>query len=169
MTGMEVRLATEADVDQIGRVHAVSRNAAYAGLVPADALARVTPQSQARAWRERLAEAPEPFAVHVVVVDGTVQGVAMGSADGSTATLHVLHVLPSLHGSGAGRLLHDAVVRDFARWECSTAELWVLEGNERAQAFYRRNGWAHDGGRDVHPVGGADVPILRYRRPVASP
>ena len=165
---MEVRLATEADVDAIGRVHALSRNAAYAGLVPADALARVTPQSQARAWRERLAETPDPFAVHVVVVDRTVQGVAMGSADGSTATLAVLHVLPSLHGSGAGRLLHDTVMRDFARWGCSTAELWVLEGNERAQAFYRRNGWVHDGGRDVHPIVGADVPILRYRRPIAT-
>ena len=164
---MEVRLATEADVDEIGRVHAFSRNAAYAGLVPADALARVTPQSQARVWQERLAGASEPFAVHVVVVDAAVQGFAMGSAVGSTATLDALHVLPALHGRGAGRLLHDAVVRDFVRWGCRTAELWVLEGNERAQAFYRRNGWTHDGGRDAHPVGGADVPILRYRRPVA--
>ena len=158
---MELRRATSADADQIGRVHAASRNAAYAGLVPAEALARVTPRSQARVWRERLAEAAEPSAAHVAVVDGTVQGFVMGSAIGETATLDALHVLPVLHGSGAGRLLHDAVLGDFARWGCTTAELWVLEGNERAQAFYRRHGWTHDGGRDVHPVGGADVPILR--------
>jgi ribosomal protein S18 acetylase RimI-like enzyme len=106
--------------------------------------------------------------VYVVREDGTVEGFTMGAAEVQTATLHGIHVLPARHGSGAGQALHDRLVEDFATWGCSAAQLWVLEGNERAQSFYRRNGWALDGGRDVATIGGAGVPILRYRRPVTS-
>jgi ribosomal protein S18 acetylase RimI-like enzyme len=165
---MEIRTATQDDAAAIGRVHALSRNAAYAGLVPAEALARVTPDSQAAYWRDRLAREPQPHAVYVAVLGGTVDGFTMGAGRGGTATLHAIHVLPSGHGGGAGQALHDHLVADFAAWGCTTAELWVLQGNERAQSFYRRNGWAFDGGRDAHTVGGVDVPILRYRREVRS-
>jgi ribosomal protein S18 acetylase RimI-like enzyme len=168
MSGMEIRPAGPADAEAIGSVHARSRAVAYDGLVPRHALAQVTPDSQADYWRERLAVEPDPHAVYVVVVDGIVAGFALGSAVGRTATLNALHVLPALHGSGAGHALHDRLLGDFAAWGCTTAELWVLEGNERAQAFYRRHGWSHDGTRDAHAVGGVDVPILRYRRPVTS-
>ena len=45
---MLVRLYAEADLERIGWVHSHSRQSAYAGLVPADALAQVTPERQAR-------------------------------------------------------------------------------------------------------------------------
>lgn len=163
---MEIRRALPDDVEDIGRVHALSRNAAYGGLVPSDALARVTSATQTGCWRDRLAVEPEPHAVYVLELDGVVEGFAMGAASGTTATLNALHVLPKLHGTGAGRLLHDRLLDDFASWRCTTAELWVLEGNERAQAFYRRQGWTHDGDTDMHDVGGVDVHALHYRRPV---
>ena len=92
----------------------------------------------------------------------------LGSGSGPLATLHAIHVLPELHGSGAGQLLHDHMVAEFWSWNCSMAHLWVLEGNARAQAFYRRNGWALNGGRDINDIGGALVPIVRYRLPLAS-
>jgi GNAT superfamily N-acetyltransferase len=166
---MEIRPATTDDVEGIGRVHALSRNAAYAGLVPVDALARVTPASQAEHWRARLAAEPEPFSLYVGTVDGRIEGFALGSGRDGEATMNALHVLPALHGTGAGQALHDRLLDDFAGWGCGTAVLWVLEGNERAQSFYRRNGWVHDGGRGSHDLGGVDVPVLRYRRPVTSP
>ncbi len=165
---MEIRPAGPEDAEAIGRVHALSRTAAYDGLVPPQALARVTPESQAAYWAERLAVEADPHAAYVLVVDGTVEGFALGSGVDRTATLHALHVLPRRHGSGAGRALHDRLLDDFAAWGCTTAELWVLEGNERAQSFYRRHGWSHDGTRDTHAVGGVDVPILRYCRPVTT-
>ncbi len=164
---MQVRAATPADVDAIGRVHAESRRATYVDLVPDHALRQLTATSQARYWRERLAAEPSPFCVYVAEVDGAqVAGFAMGSAEGATATLHAIHLLPAALGSGAGGRLHEAVLADFAGWGCTAAELWVLDGNERAQAFYRREGWSADGTRDAHVIGGVEVPILRYRRPV---
>jgi GNAT superfamily N-acetyltransferase len=165
---MEIRRATADDVDGIGRVHALSRNAAYTGLVPDDALARITPMSQAEHWRARLAAQRQPFAMYVATAEGRIEGLALGFGRGEEATLSALHVLPALHGTGAGQALHDRLFADFGSWGCGTAVLWVLEGNERAQSFYRRNGWVLDGGRKLHDLGGVDVPVLRYRRPVTS-
>ena len=58
MTSIMVRPYDEGDLLPVGRVHALSRRAAYAGLVPADALAKVTPETQVEVWRERLSRAP---------------------------------------------------------------------------------------------------------------
>jgi hypothetical protein len=44
------------------------------------------------------------------------------------------------------------------------AALWVLVGNERAQRFYRADGWARDGSRRLDAVWGAAVDEVRYRR-----
>jgi GNAT superfamily N-acetyltransferase len=165
---MSLRRGSAQDAEAVGRVHAVSRAAAYAHLVPAQALAEVTPQTQARYWRRRLHTELHPHAMYVAEVDGTVQGFAMGSAPGTTATLHALHVVPEVQGTGTGRLLHDAVLHEFEAWGCTAAELWVLDGNERAQEFYRRHGWLPDGGRDSHEIGGVTVSILRYRRDISA-
>lgn len=163
---MDIRAARPEDVAGIGRVHALSRNAAYVDLLPADALASVTPARQAEYWRLRLDTEAEPHAAYVATVDGEVQGFTVGKADGVAATLDAIHVLPALHGSGAGQALHDRLLADFRSWGCREASLWVLEGNERAQSFYRRNGWTHDGERGRHSVGGVEAAVLRYRRPL---
>lgn len=160
---MKPRRGSAADADAIGRVHAISRRAAYEGIVPAEALATLTTESQASYWRERLSTDPEPFSVYVVEVDETVEAFAMASARPPVATLHAIHVVPDLQGSGVAQRLHAAMLDDFTAWGCTTAELWVLDGNERAQAFYRRLGWVHDGEQDTHAIGGVDVSILRYR------
>jgi GNAT superfamily N-acetyltransferase len=163
--GVQVRRYRDDDVLQIGAVHAASRRAAYAGLVAPEALAQVTLETQAEAWRRRLTEGPYPRSMLVVEHpdNGQVTGFVFGSGSGPVATLHAIHVLPERHGSGAGQSLHDHMVAEFREWNCSTAKLWVVEGNARAQAFYRRNGWSLDGGRDTNDIGGALAPIVRYR------
>lgn len=161
---VQIRPATPSDLDAIGRVHALSRRAAYVGLVPSDALARVTPEGQAEVWRGRLTAVADPHAVHVAVVDDLVQGFVVGESEGRTGLLVAIHTLPEQHGAGVGQRLHDRLLADFEEWRCVTAELWVLEGNERAQSFYRRNHWTHDGTRQPHTVGGTVVPTLRYVR-----
>jgi GNAT superfamily N-acetyltransferase len=161
---MTLRRGSVADADDIGRVHAISRRAAYRELVPAEALATLTAEGQASYWRERLSTEPEPFSVHVAEADGAVVAFAMGSARPPVATLNAIHVVPDLHGSGVAQRLHASLLGDFSGWGCTSAELWVLDGNGRAQAFYRRLGWVPDGERDAHAIGGVRVPILRYRR-----
>ena len=161
---MPIRPATSDDLAAVGRVHALSRNAAYAGLLPADALAQVTPARQEAVWRERLADAPERSALLVATYDGEVVGFTQGEARGDVGHLNALHLLPERHGGGAGQALHDALLERFAAWGCTSATLYVVRGNERAQSFYRRNGWTHDGTTSSHEVGGVVVPVLLYRR-----
>ena len=43
------------------------------------------------------------------------------------------------------------------------AILWVLEGNERGERFYRAAGWERHG-RKLDTFGGAEVSELRYRK-----
>ena len=159
---MKVRPYTPDDIPAIGLVHAASRRAAYAGLLPAEALGRVTSATQTAHWRDRMATEAEPHALYVAESDDGLEGFALGTADGPTATLAAIHLLPHRHGTGAGQLLHDTVLDDFRAWSCTTAELWVVEGNERAQSFYRRNGWISDGTRSSHELGGVPVAIIRY-------
>jgi GNAT superfamily N-acetyltransferase len=168
MVLVRIRPATPSDLEEVGRVHALSRNAAYVGLVPARALARVTPRTQTDVWRRRTSTAAPRSVLLVAEVDDEVVGFTFASADGTTAELAALHVLSDLHGSGTGQALHDGVLDRVRSWGCDVVELWVLRGNERAQSFYRRNGWVHDGTTASHDVGGVDVPILRYARPVTT-
>lgn len=41
--------------------------------------------------------------------------------------------------------------------------LWVLAGNERAQHFYRPDGWRSDGQRRDDQLSGAAVTTVHYR------
>ncbi|WP_160009653.1 GNAT family N-acetyltransferase [Nocardioides sp. AX2bis] len=128
----------------------------------------MTPEQQATVWRARLAGLPEQHAGIVVEHDGVVVGFALAQlGPESDAELNAIHVLPEQQGTGAGQALMNAVIDAFCQWGVVEARLHVIEGNERAQAFYRRNGWRVCGPAGSHEVGGAVVPILEYRRVVA--
>ena len=166
--GQRVRRWAPVDLERIGLVHSRSRQDAYASLVPAEALARVTPEQQVRVWTARLSTLPAQHAAIVVEHQGDGVGFAVAQLDAeSGAELNAIHVLPEHHGTGAGQSLMDAVIKAFGTWGVAEAHLHVIEGNERAQAFYRRNGWRLHGSAGAHEVGGATVPILEYRLVVA--
>ena len=50
-----------------------------------------------------------------------------------------LYVLPRRHGTGLGQALLDLALG------VDPAYLWIMAGNPRAEAFYRRNGFVPDG------------------------
>lgn len=170
---MHVRDWQDDDLPTIGRLHAESRHHAYADLVAPAALARVSSATQEAVWHARWADLRDgaaqgrPYVALVAEKDGKAVGFAvafvLGRLDeGSGAELNALHVLPSHHGTGVAHALMDAVVDAMTSWDVATAHLFVLEGNERAQAFYRRTGWVLCGPAGTHDVGGAEVPVLRY-------
>ena len=113
-------------------------------------------------------DAPARSALLVATDDGEVVGFTQGEYRDGVGHLNAIHLLPERRGGGGGQALHDALLEQFVAWGCVRATLFVVRGNERAQSFYRRNGWAHDGATSSHEVGGVDVPVLRYRRPVTS-
>ncbi|TSE01262.1 GNAT family N-acetyltransferase [Skermania sp. ID1734] len=92
----------------------------------------------------------------VAVDEGRVVGfVSVDSAAG--LELHALYVRASLHGSGLADALLTAAIAD------EPCQLWVFDRNARAQAFYRRHGFAPDGEHRIEPFTG--LTEMRMARP----
>lgn len=141
-----VRLGQVEDVPAIARVHVVSWQETYRGLMSDQLLDNPGfIAARERFWTAALTD--ERFAQNRIAVaehDGDVIGIAMSGppqdADASwSVQLYVIYLLAANLGSGAGSALLNAVIdsRD-------TAALWVADPNPRAQAFYRKLGFIPD-------------------------
>jgi len=135
-----------------------SWQAAYEGLIPADFLARLSASSRAAAWARRIGDGG---GVLVAEEDGVIAGFAAFGP----SQLYALYLLPEFWGRGLGRALHDRVVEEMSG---ESAVLWVLATNERAKAFYVRQGWVDDDARQTETVDEGRVTLeeMRFRRPL---
>ena len=100
------------------------------------------------------------------VADGAPVADAGDSQD-DVGEVFELYVDPAAQGRGGGRRLLDAAVDGFNASGFVRAELSVLAGNTRAQAFYRTNGWRPTGRVDHLDLGPIQVDEHRYARPLA--
>jgi ribosomal protein S18 acetylase RimI-like enzyme len=155
-----LRTAVPADAVAGATLHAACWREAYGPYVDS-ALLEERLADTARwtaAWTKHLVDGPPRV---VAEVDGELVGFAVvgPGRDDDGATPHELHALytrAAYWGSGLGQALWDAVRPDCA---CS---LWVLEANDRAQAFYRRNGFAPDGQREHYAgLGAWEIRMVR--------
>ena len=76
--------------------------------------------------------------------------------------IYSIYLDPEQWGRGVARELMRTVVAEAGA--STRIMLWVLAENERAQHFYRRNGFAPDGVEKLAPVGGAELLEVRYLR-----
>jgi GNAT superfamily N-acetyltransferase len=148
----EIRPAAAMDAAGIATVQTEVWRDAYAGLLPADFLARRVITTDI--WLNRIMKLGAQFAVQVAVDDtGTVVGFALtgpavgpaASEDESVGQLYAIYVLAAYWGTGIGYDLHRAAIDDLRAEGFSEAILWVLPGNARAIAFYERQGWSDRG------------------------
>jgi ribosomal protein S18 acetylase RimI-like enzyme len=143
--GYVVRGMRPSDAADVGRVHVEVWRQAYAALMRANVLAALDPEAAVERWRKALAQPPDEVRRLVgIAPSGDVVAVAMSgpSRDRDAPTpweLWAVNVLDAHHGSGLADLLMEQLVGD------EPATLWVVQGNERAVAFYRRHGFRADG------------------------
>ncbi|WP_374010809.1 N-acetyltransferase family protein [Leifsonia sp. LS-T14] len=161
MDAITVRPATVDDAAGIAHVHVTAWREAYAGRMPADFLASLDEERRARGWVTILVDGTTD--AFVAERDGTIIGWATagpGRDDDAPRAreLEGLYVLAAAYGTGAGQLLLDAAIGD------APAYLWVMDGNARAESFYRRNGFTPDGATITHPVGPTSVLAVRLTR-----
>ncbi len=146
-----VRAPEPEDAPGMARVHVESWQQTYRGLV-ADAILDDPGFLTRRVAFWEAAISDPRWDTHrsaVATRDDEVIGIALsgpplGDAGRWERQLYVLYVLAHAHGSGAGALLLDAVTEADV-----PTMLWVADPNPRAQAFYRKSGFAFDGGRQV--------------------
>lgn len=142
----DVRRAEPADALDMARVHVDTWRETYRGLMK-DA---VLDDPGLLNWREKFwaAALTDPkYRENTVAVashEDDLVGIAMaGPASGDTnepQQLHLLYAYAVFHGSGVGAALLNAVIDP-----TEPASFWVADPNPRAQAFYRKNGFATDG------------------------
>ncbi|GAA4835049.1 GNAT family N-acetyltransferase [Garicola koreensis] len=129
---------------RLARVHTTSWKQAYQGVLPdrfwdAEALT-----DRVRMWSEVIADQEHRSCARVAELNGNIIGVAMvadprdDDVEAETELL-LIYLLAEHYGSGAA----DALLTDLLGE--ASASLWVLKSNQRAQAFYRKHGFAPDG------------------------
>jgi len=148
------------DLDEMGRVHVQVWREAYAGLLPDDYLAALDPTFGPTRWRERFGTSEWVSWWLARDEDGIAGMATSGPARDEDAPvaleLYAINVLRRAHGTGLADDLMARAIGD------RPAYLWVLDGNDRAIAFYRRHGFVDEGGRKPEP--GTGVVELRMAR-----
>lgn len=158
----------------VAKVHLATRRGAYAHLLPAAALAGMTEASLHRWWEQRMATAPAPHRLLVAVdrhsPDEVLGFAHIGPGEQELGELYALHVHPAAQGRQLGALLLGAAGEALHGLAYQRARLWVLEGNENAQGFYRRHGWCQvQDLRREEDIEGALVCEVAYERDLAGP
>jgi ribosomal protein S18 acetylase RimI-like enzyme len=165
---LTVRAARPGDAPGIARVHVASWNAAYRGVIADAALDALRDDRLAQEWRAEIEQPEAPGAAVAVVEDRRrVIGYSRyGPARDedldprATGEVYGFYLHPDAWGRGAGRALMEHVQADLCAGGFTDAVLWVVQVNERAQAFYRALGFAPDGRDDKLCIG---APEYRFR------
>jgi len=162
---LTVRRAVPGDEMAVAVVHVRSWQLGYRGLVPDEVLAAMRPEDRLARYDFGPERADGPLTLVAVDGDDLVGFATIGPArEGPGGELWGLYVDPDHWRLGVGRLLIEQARAWLRRRGFSEAILWVMAGNERAERFYRADGWMPDGGRKREEHWGVVVNELRYRR-----
>ncbi|WP_125777556.1 GNAT family N-acetyltransferase [Antribacter gilvus] len=161
-----IRPATAADAEKIAQVDIASWRGAYSELLSDAYLASLDVHDRAGEWQKALTA----NGAKVLVAEdgsGTVGFTSVGpsrdeDAEPGDLEIYAIYLHPRAWGSGVARDLMRSVLADVKPGTPVT--LWILEGNERAQHFYRRHGFQPDGVERLDTIGGQPLTQVRYRR-----
>ncbi len=168
---MLIRPAQPEDALAVAQVHVRSWQAAYRSLLPDEYLDQLRPEDRAAHYDFSHSDPQKPY-TQVTESDGAILGFATTApardADyAGLGELLALYVAPESWEQSIGQHLAAAARQRFTDEGFAGAVLWVLEGNARADRFYRRDGWLPDGAQKRDEIWGITVSEIRYRRALA--
>lgn len=161
------------DVPLVAELHHRCWQAAYADLVPAEALAKMDLTESTARWQRGVIDPPagrfQLLAEHESKVVAFISyGAYRDDHDpdrrnpGHGGEIYSVYADPRSWGTGAGHALLEAALVHLRELGASPVRLWALDGNERADRFYRRHGFAPDGETMIYDFNGAPLPLSRY-------
>jgi ribosomal protein S18 acetylase RimI-like enzyme len=140
-----LRDAVRGDAAALAAVHVAAWRETYRGIVADGYLDRMSVARRAAKWRRSLV-LPRP-GVSILVVEDAEGLAGFGMAgpqreDDRTADAEVyaLYLLRRVQGRGWGQRLMGMLAARMREWGAGSLDLWVLEGNAGAVAFYERLG-----------------------------
>lgn len=156
---MLLRPAHPEDALAVAHVHVQSWQVGYRGLIADGYLDAMRPEERAARYTFGSSDPEVPYTI--VAEDA---GAIRGFVTTRPGELMALYVHPEAWGHGFGRALIAAGRTRLASLRSGTATLWLLEGNTRAERFYRADGWQPDGTQQVAKIWGLDLPERRFAR-----
>ncbi|MGN6276359.1 MAG: GNAT family N-acetyltransferase [Solirubrobacterales bacterium] len=165
---MRVRRAEPGEELAVAGVHVRAWLAAYRGLIDDEYLDNLRAEDRAAVHSFDASGSDAPETLLAVEGDEILGFVAFGPSRDADAPdageIFALYVDPSYWSNGIGRLLMRESRERLRQRGFNEGTLWVLEGNEQAEGFYRSEGWQPDGAeRDEDPYGPL-VTVRRFRR-----
>jgi GNAT superfamily N-acetyltransferase len=164
----DIRAANPGDADAIAAVYVETWRAAYAGILPTDALSRMSVASQVRQWRSLLRAGDA--ALVVTDPNGGPGIVGFGGYGPNrerklpySGEVYTLYVTPDHQNKGLGRRLLHAMFDALRADGHDSAIIWVLARNP-SRFFYERQGGAKIADRDEF-LWGVSVRELGYGWP----
>jgi GNAT superfamily N-acetyltransferase len=165
---LRLRSARPDDAPAVAGVHVRSWQVGYRGLLPDDYLDGLRPAD--RVARYTFGATDPKLPATIVAIDGEVicgfasTGPSRDPAVKYRGEVFALYVDPPAWGLGVGRRLMAEARARLDRRGFNEAAVWVLVGNDRADHFYRADGWRPDGARRTEDVWGVEADLSRYRR-----
>src|SRR3954447_24786678 len=148
---VSIRQGVPADAEPLAHLHVDVWDDAYTGLMPQGILEdrREKVAERVERWREILGQERPTWVAEDSegLIGFASSGPARDNDMDDTLELWALYVRAAYWGTGVGYALFEIAVGDRA------AYLWVLADNERAIAFYERQGFRLDGTEDEHDEG----------------
>ena len=163
---MELRSATQSDAPAIARLHANSWRFAYRGALRDQYLDAEADSDRLNLWQDRLGWPAPNQNVFILTDNASLIGFASVYVDDHPefgSLLNNLHVADTSLRLGCGTRLMSAVHACCCKHSpTSPVYLWVVDSNQRAQAFYSRLGAKFRGTDHWKPPGGGTALVYRF-------
>lgn len=163
-----IRRARPEDALEVAEVHIRSWQEAYRGLIADDFLDALDADERSRRYDFAATgdEAPETLVAlgGGAIVAFVTYGPSRDEDAAGEGEIYALYVDPRHWRDGVGRLLLERARDRLGERGFAEAVLWVLEGNEGAEGFYRDDGWRRDGAERLEDPYGVVVRVRRFRR-----
>lgn len=167
---LQLRPATVADLAAVMSVRRRSWVAAYTGRMPQEIIDALDVGESWLHWSSALRIPALPsFRMTVAGAPGAVHGFSVvsacrdGDASDDVGEVRLLYVDPTAWGAGAGAALLRHAEDTLHGLGFDELRLWTLRENDRARAFYERQGWKADGAvQTIDQPAGSYVEV-RYR------
>jgi GNAT superfamily N-acetyltransferase len=149
-------------------VHVRSWQVGYRNLIPDEFLDRLRPEDRAARYDFATTDVSKPSTI-LAIEGAEILGFATTAPSRDPdlpdhGELCALYVDPQKWGRGIGVALISAARARLAELGFRNALLWVLEGNIRAERFYRADHWAPDGVLRTDSRRGVTLHEVRYQR-----
>lgn len=164
-----IRAAELSDSEGIARVHTLSWQSAYRGLLPDEWLDALCWEDRKVRWDAILSTATRGKVFVAIDSKDEVLGFASIGASRDEDVdqdrvheLYAIYLAPDHWGKRIGTALFQAVMKEVPD-SAIRMEVWVLDENGRGRAFYESQGFELDGATKLAEIDGYQLEEVRYR------